>query len=65
MAKQIKPKYPADWEKQSQAFINSQVTTSSYSTYPGVSINISGEYSQEIVSDLQNAIDEVLKHHSK
>jgi len=63
MAKQIKPKYPADREKQSQAFANSEVHTDVMTTHPRVIITIRGEHSEELVADLQNAIDEVLNFH--
>jgi hypothetical protein len=65
MAKQIKPKYPVDREKQSQAFVNGLVSVSIYTTDPGVEISIKGDHSEEVVNDLQNAVDEVLSHHSK
>lgn len=65
MAKQVKPKYPADREKQSQAFANNEVHTDVMTTYPRLIITIDGEHSNDLVNDLQNAIDEVLKHHGK
>jgi glutamate-1-semialdehyde aminotransferase len=65
MAKQIKPRYPADREKQSQAFVNGLVSVSIYTTDPGVQIFIKGDHSDEVVNDLQNAVDEVLNHHQK
>jgi hypothetical protein len=65
MANQIKPKYPADREKQSQAFANSEVHTDVMTTHPRVIITIGGEHSNEVVADLQSAIDDVLHHHGK
>jgi len=65
MAKQIKPKYPMDREKQSQAFQESQVTTSQYTSDPMITIRIRGEYSAEVLNDLQNAVDEILTYHGK
>lgn len=65
MAKQIKPKYPLDREKQSQAYQDSLVTTSQYTTNPSITIRIKGDYSDEVLSDLKNAVDEVLKHHGQ
>jgi len=65
MAKQIKPKYPMDREKQSLAFQESQVTTSQYTSDPSITIRIKGEYSDSVLNDLQNAVDDILKHHDK
>jgi hypothetical protein len=65
MAKQIKPKYPVDREKQSGAFANGLVSVSIYTTDPAISIAIKGDHSDEVVSDIQNAVDEVLKHHGQ
>lgn len=65
MAKQIKPKYPLDREKQSLAFQESQVTTSQYTSDPSITIRIKGEYSDSVLNDLQNAVDDILKHHEK
>lgn len=65
MAKQIKPKYPMDREKQSLAFQESQVTTSQYTSDPSITIRIKGEYSDAVLNDLQNAVDDILKHHER
>lgn len=65
MAKQIKPKYTMDRAKQSQAFQESQVTTSQYTSDPMITIRIKGEYSDQVLNDLQNAVDDVLKNHEK
>ncbi len=60
-----KNKYPVDREKTSQAFANSEVTVEVMRTHPRVIITIGGDQSEAIVSDLQHAVDEVLKHHGK
>lgn len=65
MAKQSKTKYPVDRVKTSQAFDNSEVSIEIMTTHPRVIITIGGGLSEEVVSDLQNAVDEVLKHHGK
>jgi len=65
MAKQIKPKYPLDRAKQSQAFANGEVSTEIMTTHPRVIFTLGGSFSNEITSDLQNAVDDVLKHHGK
>jgi hypothetical protein len=65
MAKQIKPKYPIDREKQSGAFANGLVSVSIYTTDPAITIAIKGDHSDEAVIDLLNALDEVLKHHGQ
>jgi hypothetical protein len=62
MAK-IKPKYSVDREKTSQSYLNGEVSTDVMVTHPRVIITIGGSHSDEIVNDIQNAIDEVLKHH--
>jgi hypothetical protein len=62
MAK-IKPKYPSDREKTSKSFLNGEVSTDIMVTHPRVIITIGGGHSTEAVNDIQNAIDEVLKHH--
>ena len=62
MAK-IKPKYSGDREKTSQSFLNGEVSTEIMVTHPRVIITIGGGHSDEVVNDIQNAIDEVLKHH--
>lgn len=65
MAKQIKPKYPLERAKQSTAFANGEVSTEIMTTHPRVIITLGGSFSDEIVSDLQNTVDEILKHHGK
>lgn len=65
MAKQIKPKYSADREKQSQAFLNNEVHVDVMTTSPRVIITIGGEHSNDVVNDIQNAVDEILKRHGK
>lgn len=65
MAKQFKPKYPAEREKQSQAFANGEVSTQLFTTHPRLIITVGGGHSSEVINDLENAIDEVLKHHEK
>jgi hypothetical protein len=60
-----KSKYPVDRAKTSEAFVNGFVSVGIYHTNPKLVIEVPGEYSEEAVSDLQNAIDEVLKHHGK
>jgi len=62
MAKQ-KTKFPLDREKTSQAFANGEVSVSVFTSHPRVIITIGGGHSEEVVTDLQNAIDEVLKFH--
>ncbi|TDQ12188.1 hypothetical protein [Pedobacter metabolipauper] len=65
MAKQIKPKYPSEREKTSQAFSNAEVSTDVMTTHPRVIITIGGSLSNHIINDIQNAIDDVLNHHGK
>lgn len=65
MAKQLKTKYPADREKQSQAFANGEVSTQLFTTHPRLIITVGGGHSPEVITDMENAIDEVLKHHGK
>lgn len=65
MAKQIKPKYPADREKKSQAFANGEVSTDIFTTHPRTMFTIGGPQSDAIVNDIQNAIDEILTHYGK
>lgn len=65
MAPKSKTKYPLDREKQSKSFANGEVHTAVMTTHPRVIITIGGSFSEETVSDIQNAIDEVLKFHSK
>jgi hypothetical protein len=62
MAK-IKPKYSADREKTSQSFLNGEVHTDIMTTHPRVIITIGGGHSNDVVNDIQNAIDEILQHH--
>ncbi|WP_316778381.1 hypothetical protein [Pedobacter antarcticus] len=63
MAKQSKTKYPVDRVKTSQAFANGEVSMEIMTTHPRVIITIGGGLSEEVVNDLQNAIDDLLKHH--
>lgn len=65
MAKQPKPKFPLDREKQSEAFKNGLVSVNIYTSDPGIDILVKGDHSEELKSDLQNAVDEVLKHHGQ
>ena len=65
MAKQFKTKYPLEREKVSQAFSESAVTVDAFTTHPRLILTIGGEHTPELISDLQNAADEVLKHHGK
>lgn len=60
-----KSKYPEGREKTSQAFANGEVSMEIMRTHPRVIITIGGEHSEAIISDLQHAVDEVLKHHGK
>jgi hypothetical protein len=60
-----KNKYPLDREKTSEAFTNGLVSVSIYTTDPGINILIKGDHSEALTSDLQNAVDEVLKLHGK
>ncbi|MDQ7949532.1 MAG: hypothetical protein AAGB30_11055 [Pedobacter sp.] len=62
MAASKKPKYPVSRAKQSKSFKDNQVTTQVYSTNPTVNIHIKGDFPEEIISDIQNAIDDVLNH---
>lgn len=64
MAKVIKPKFSIDREKTSTSFKDGNVKTElHYGEY--VNISIKGSINSEVINDLQNAIDEVLKHHGK
>lgn len=64
MAKVIKPKFSIYREKTSSSFKDGNVTTElSYGEY--VNISIKGSLNFEVINDLQNAVDEVLKHHGK
>lgn len=65
MAKTIKPKYAVDREKSSAAYLNGDVRVGVTTTLPGIQISVDGVNSPVIVSDIQNAIDEVLTHHGK
>lgn len=64
-AKVSKPrsKFPLDKEKQSKTFLSSNVTTLNYTTNPKLEITIKTELDSTVISDLTNAIDEVLKFH--
>jgi len=64
MAK-LKTKFPLDREKTSQAFANGEVSVDIMTTHPRVIITIGGGHSEDVVTDLQNAVDEVLKFHEK
>lgn len=65
MAKQSKTKYPLEREKTSKTFAENAVTVDAFNTHPRLMITIGGEHTPELISDLQNAVDEVLKHHNK
>ena len=58
-----KTKYPEDREKQSNTFLASNVTTLNYTTNPRLQIEIKTDLDSKVISDLTNAIDEVLKYH--
>ena len=62
MAKQIKPKYSQDREKTSEAFKEGKATTQIYSG-DQIIITIKGSFNADVVNDLQNSVDDVLKHH--
>ncbi|WP_231489892.1 hypothetical protein [Pedobacter sp. Leaf170] len=65
MAKKIKPKYPIDREKTSEAYLKGDVRTGVTTSLPGIQVSIDGVNSPVIVADIQNAIDEVLTHHGQ
>jgi len=63
MAKQSKTKFPLTREKTSKAFAENAVTVDAFTTHPRLILTIGGEHTPELISDLQNAADEVLKYH--
>lgn len=65
MAKSIKPKFPLDREKTSEAFKDNLVSTQIYTTNAAVNIHIKGDYPENVISDLKNAVDSILEHHGK
>lgn len=64
MAKVIKPKFSIDREKTSTSFKDGNVTTV-VNAGEDVTFLVKGSMNSEVINDLQNAIDEVLKHHGK
>lgn len=56
-------KYPLDREKVSQVFLTDNVSTYSYTTNPRLQIEIKSDLNSDVISDITNAIDEVLKFH--
>jgi len=65
MKKEISTRYPLKREKQSIAFAEGLVSFQQYTTNPELTIRIKGNYTEDQLSDLQNAVDEVLKHHNR
>lgn len=65
MSKSKKTKYPLDRAKVSEAFQENRVSTTVYKNNPSILISVIGVNDENIVNDLQNAIDDVLKFHGK
>lgn len=65
MAKESKPKrkYPETREFQSKTFLTYNVTTQNYTSDPRLEIIIKSDLDSTVISDLTNAIDDVLKFH--
>lgn len=58
-------KYDLNREKESQAYADGAVSIRVYTSTPQVNISVMGSLSDACVSDLQNAVDEILKFHGQ
>lgn len=65
MSKTTKKMYPADREKESKAVCEAAVHLRIYTVVPQLNISIMGSFSDEVISDLYNAVDVVLKYHDR
>lgn len=65
MSKQTKRMYPAEREKESKAASEAAIQLRTYTGIPQLNISIMGSFDDDVISDLQNAVDLVLKHHGK
>lgn len=62
MAKK-KNKYAADREMQSEVFKNGLVSTYVYKSNPKLELTVIANLSDDVICDLKNAVDEILKYH--
>lgn len=65
MSKQTKRMYPADRAKESKAANEAAIHLRTYTSIPQVNISILGSFDDDLISDLENAVDLVLKHHGR
>lgn len=65
MSKTTKTMYPADREKESKAASEAAIHLRTYTVIPQLNISIMGSFNDDVISDLQNAVDLVLKYHDR
>jgi len=63
MPNQQETKFKLKRVKESKAFTNGTISIRIYTSTPQLNISMMGSYDPWVISDLQNALDEVLKFH--
>lgn len=65
MSKTTKKMYPSDREKESKVAAESAIHLRTYTVIPQLNISIMGSFNDDVISDLHNAVDVVLKYHDR